>query len=277
MGTRKLKARTPGQRWADISGFDEITKKKPEKSLTKALRKTGGRNNLGRKTVSSKGGGHKRRYRIIDFRYKKKGLTGVVEAIEYDPNRSARIALIRYEDGEKVYAIAPAGLRVNSSVQCGPGAKYEIGNSMPLKDVPLGAEVYCIELQAGRGAVIARSAGNNAIVEAKDGKNIHLRMPSGEVRLVSENCYASIGKVGNSDHENVSLGKAGRSRHRGIRPKSRAVVKNPVDHPMGGGEGKSSGGRHPVTPWGKITKGLKTRKKKKASNNKIIKRRTAKK
>lgn len=277
MGTRKLKARTPGQRWADISGFDEITKKKPEKSLTRALRKTGGRNNLGRKTVSSKGGGHKRRYRIIDFRYKKKGLTGVVEAIEYDPNRSARIALIRYEDGEKVYAIAPAGLRVNSSVQCGPGAKYEIGNSMPLKDVPLGAEVYCIELQAGRGAVIARSAGNNAIVEAKDGKNIHLRMPSGEVRLVSENCYASIGKVGNSDHENVSLGKAGRSRHRGIRPKSRAVVKNPVDHPMGGGEGKSSGGRHPVTPWGKITKGLKTRKKKKASDSKIIKRRTAKK
>ncbi|MGB2601912.1 MAG: 50S ribosomal protein L2 [Candidatus Omnitrophota bacterium] len=276
MGTRKLKARTPGQRWADISGFDEITKKKPEKSLTKALRKTGGRNNLGRKTVSSKGGGHKRRYRLIDFRYAKKGLSGVVEAIEYDPNRSARIALVRYEDGEKVYAIAPAGLRVDSSVQCGPGAKYEIGNSMPLKDVPLGAEVYCIELHAGRGATIARSAGNNAIVEAKDGKNIHLRMPSGEVRLVSEQCYASIGKVGNSDHENISLGKAGRSRHRGKRPKSRAVAKNPVDHPMGGGEGKSSGGRHPCTPWGKITKGLKTRKKNKASNSKIIKRRTAK-
>ncbi|MBD3426039.1 MAG: 50S ribosomal protein L2 [Candidatus Omnitrophica bacterium] len=277
MGTRKLKARTPGQRWSDISGFDEITKKKPEKSLTRPLRKKGGRNNNGRKTVSSQGGGHKRRYRIIDFRYKKKGHSGVVEAIEYDPNRSARIALIRYDDGEKAYAIAPAGLKVNSNVQCGPGAKYETGNSMPLKDVPLGAEVYCIELQPGRGAKIARSAGNNAIVEAKDGKNIHLRLPSGEVRLVSEECYASIGEVGNSDHENISLGKAGRSRHRGKRPKSRAVVKNPVDHPMGGGEGKSSGGRHPVTPWGKITKGLKTRKKKKASDSKIVKRRTAKK
>ncbi len=274
MGSRKYKPITPGQRHANVSGFDEITKTRPEKSLTRSLRKTGGRNNLGRITSRARGGGHKRRYRLIDFMYSKKGLAGVVEAIEYDPNRSAHIALIRYEDGQKTYNIAPTGLRAGSTVQCGPQAKIDIGNSMPLKNVPLGSEVYCIELNAGRGAKIARSAGNNATVDAKDGRNIHLRMPSGEVRLVSEDCYASIGKVGNADHENISLGKAGKSRHLGRRPKSRAVAKNPVDHPMGGGEGKSSGGRHPVTPWGKITKGLKTRKKKKASNSKIIKRRT---
>jgi large subunit ribosomal protein L2 len=172
-----------------------------------------------------------------------------------------------------MYSIAPIGLRVGSTVQCGPGVAIETGNSMPLSNVPLGSEVYCVELDPGRGAKIARSAGNNAMVDAKDGRNIHLRMPSGEVRLVREDCYASIGKVGNPDHEKISLGKAGRSRHLGRRPKSRAVAKNPVDHPMGGGEGKSSGGRHPTTPWGKITKGLKTRKKKKASDNKIVKRR----
>jgi len=273
MGVRKFKPRTPGQRHVTISGFDEITKGSPEKSLTRALRKKGGRNNLGRKTATGRGGGHKRRYRLIDFRYSKKGFTGIVEAIEYDPNRSAFIALIKYEDGTKTYAIAPVGLSVGTSVQSGPDSTIEIGNSMPLKNVPLGAEVYCIELDPGRGAKIARSAGNSAILEAKDGRNIHLRLPSGEVRLVKEDCYASIGKVGNTDHENISLGKAGRSRYLGIRPKSRAVAKNPVDHPMGGGEGKSSGGRHPVTPWGKITKGLKTRNKKKASNNKIVKRR----
>jgi len=277
MGMKKLRPRTPGQRWGYNSDFSEITKKKPEKSLTTCLRKSGGRNNRGRKTVSSKGGGHKRRYRIIDFAYSKKGLSGTVEGIEYDPNRSANIALIRYENGEKAYTIAPIGLKVGGTVQCGPGSKIETGNSMPLKNVPLGSEVFCIELDAGRGAKIARSAGNSAIVEAKDGNNIHLRMPSGEVRLVSENCYASLGKVGNQEHENISYGKAGRFRHRGIRPKSRAVVKNPVDHPMGGGEGKSSGGRHPVTPWGKITKGLKTRSKKKASDKKIIRRRKTRK
>ncbi len=273
MGVRKYNAVTPGRRWGTVSAFDEITRTGPEKSLTRPLRKKGGRNNRGRKTVSGRGGGHKRRYRLIDFRYTKKGFSGVVESIEYDPNRSARIALIRYEDGEKAYIIAPAGLEVGGTVQCGEGAKIETGNSMPLRDVPLGAEVYCIEMDPGRGAKIARSAGNSAIVEAKDGKNIHLRIPSGEVRLVREECYASIGKAGNPDHENVSLGKAGRSRHLGRRPKSRAVAKNPVDHPMGGGEGKSSGGRHPTTPWGKITKGLKTRKKNKASNKKIVRRR----
>ncbi|MFH1665612.1 MAG: 50S ribosomal protein L2 [Candidatus Omnitrophota bacterium] len=273
MGVRKFNPTTPGRRWGNVSDFAEITKDRPEKSLTRALRKTGGRNNLGRVTSRGIGGGHKRRYRIIDFRYSKKGLSGEVEAIEYDPNRSARIALIRYEDGEKVYAIAPVGLGAGSTVQCGPDAKIEIGNSMPLKNVPLGTEVYCVEMDPGRGAKIARSAGNSASVDAKFGKNIHLRMPSGEVRLVLENCYASIGKVGNLDHENISLGKAGRSRHLGIRPLSRAVAKNPVDHPMGGGEGKSSGGRHPCTPWGKITKGLKTRKKNKTSNSKIVKRR----
>ena len=277
MGMRKIKPRTPGQRHAYITDFSEVTKKSPEKGLTVSLRKTGGRNNLGRKTVSSKGGGHRRRYRLIDFSYTKKGLSGVVEGIEYDPNRSANIALVRYENGEKAYTIAPIGLRTGGTVQCGPGSKIEIGNSMPLKSVPLGSEVFCIELDPGRGAKIARSAGNSAIVEAKDGKNIHLRMPSGEVRLVSEECYASLGKVGNQEHENISYGKAGRFRYRGVRPKSRAVVKNPVDHPMGGGEGKSSGGRHPVTPWGKITKGLKTRSRKKASNKKIIRRRKTRK
>jgi len=273
MAVRKYKARTPGQRHGTVSTFEEITKKKPEKSLTRPLRRKGGRNNFGRKTVSARGGGHKRRYRLIDFRYTKKGLSGIVESVEYDPNRSARIALIRYEDGEIMYSIAPIGLRVGSTVQCGPGVAIETGNSMPLSNVPLGSEVYCVELDPGRGAKIARSAGNNAMVDAKDGRNIHLRMPSGEVRLVREDCYASIGKVGNPDHEKISLGKAGRTRYLGRRPKSRAVAKNPVDHPMGGGEGKSSGGRHPTTPWGKITKGLKTRKKKKASDNKIVKRR----
>lgn len=273
MGLKKYKSMTPGRRWGSVLTFEEITKKKPEKSLTKPLRKTGGRNNLGRKTISARGGGHKRRYRIIDFRYSKKGQAGVIEAIEYDPNRSARIALVRYEDGEKKYVIAPADLRVGGTIRCGSGVKIETGNSMPLKDVPLGSEVYCVEMDPGKGAKIARSAGNNAMVDAKDDRNIHLRMPSGEVRLIRDDCYASIGKVGNSDHENVSIGKAGRSRHLGRRPKSRAVVKNPVDHPMGGGEGKSSGGRHPTTPWGKITKGLKTRKKNKASDSKIVKRR----
>ena len=273
MGIKKYKAVTPGQRWGNVLVSDEITKKKPEKSLTRPLRKKGGRNNLGRKTVSGRGGGHKRRYRMIDFRYTKKEIPGIVEAIEYDPNRSARIALVRYEDGDKLYLVAPVDIKAGGAIQCGEKAKIEIGNSMPLKNVPLGAEVYCIELQPGRGAKIARSAGNSATVDAKDGRNIHLRMPSGEVRLVRDDCYASVGKVGNATHENVVLGKAGRSRHLGRTPKSRAVAKNPVDHPMGGGEGKSSGGRHPCTPWGKITKGLKTRKKKKASDNKIVKRR----
>ncbi|MDP8258882.1 MAG: 50S ribosomal protein L2 [Candidatus Aadella gelida] len=273
MAVKKFKASSPGRRWGTVSDFAEITKSKPEKSLTEALRKKGGRNNLGRMTARGKGGGHKRRYRIVDFRYTKKEICGTVEAIEYDPNRSARIALIQYEDGNKGYAIAPAGLNVGIRVESGEHAKIEIGNSMPLANVPLGAEVYCIELTPGRGAKIARSAGNSATVEAKDGDNIHLRMPSGEIRLVKSNCYASIGKVGNSDHENISLGKAGRARHLGNRPTSRAVAKNPVDHPMGGGEGKSSGGRHPVTPWGKITKGLKTRKKRKTSDSKIVKRR----
>lgn len=273
MGIKKYGVTSPGQRWAEKLTFEEITKKEPEKSLVRPLRKTGGRNNLGRITSRGIGGGHKRQYRLIDFSYSKKGSSAVIESIEYDPNRSARIALIRYEDGVKSYIIAPMGLTPGRTIQCGPEAKIEIGNAMPLKRVPLGSDVYCVELDPGRGAKIARSAGNSAIVDAKDGENIHLRMPSGEIRLVKEDCYASIGKVGNPDHENVSLGKAGRSRHLGIAPLSRGVAKNPVDHPMGGGEGKSSGGRHPTTPWGKITKGLKTRKRRKASNSKILKRR----
>lgn len=270
---KKYKSMTPGRRWGSVSGYEEITKKSPEKSLTVALRKKGGRNNYGRMTARARGGGHKRRYRLVDFKYSRKGSAGTVQAIEYDPNRSAHIALLSYENGEKSYIIAPAGLKIGSEIQSGPDARIELGNSMPLKRVPLGSEVFCVELDAGRGAKIARSAGNSAKLEAKDGDNVHLKMPSGEVRLVKADCYASIGKVGNADHENISIGKAGRNRHKGWRPTSRAVVKNPVDHPMGGGEGKSSGGRHPVTPWGKITKGLKTRKKKKASTKKIIKRR----
>jgi len=273
MGVKKFKPATPGRRWGDVLQFEEITKHKPEKALTEALKKTGGRNNRGRKTVSSKGGGHKRRYRVIDFQYSKKGVPGVVEAVEYDPNRSANIALIKYEDGGKCYTVAPEGLRTGARVQCCPDAKIEMGNSMELRRIPVGTEVFCIELDPGRGAKIARSAGNSAVVAARDAGEVHLRMPSGEVRLVKENCYATIGKVGNADHEKISLGKAGRSRYLGKRPKSRGVVKNPVDHPMGGGEGKSSGGRHPVTPWGKITKGLKTRKKRKSSDKRIIKRR----
>ncbi|MGB2630678.1 MAG: 50S ribosomal protein L2 [Candidatus Omnitrophota bacterium] len=273
MGLKKYRVTTPGRRFGNVSDFSEITKTKPEKALTEALKKRGGRNNLGRKTVSSQGGGHKRRYRIVDFYYSKKGISGVVEAIEYDPNRSARIALVRYEDGDKKYIVASEGLSVGTTVQCGTGSKIENGNSMPLKDVPVGLMVYCVELHPDRGAKIARSAGNGAIVAAKDGDDIHLRLPSGEVRLVNARCYATIGRTGNLDHEKISLGKAGRSRYLGRQPKSRGVAKNPVDHPMGGGEGKSSGGRHPCTPWGKITKGLKTRKRKKASDKRIIKRR----
>ncbi|MBD3379237.1 MAG: 50S ribosomal protein L2 [Candidatus Omnitrophica bacterium] len=273
MGTRKYNPVTPGTRWAKISDFSEITKKRPEKSLTAPLKKSGGRNNKGRKTVGGRGGGHKRKYRLIDFKYSKKGQKGVIEAVEYDPNRSARIALVKYDDGEKVYNIASDGARAGTAVYCGEKAKIEAGNAMPLKRVPVGSEVFCIELSPGSGAKIARSAGISAVVQARDGGNVHLKMPSGEIRLVSENCFATLGKVGNSDHENISLGKAGKSRYLGRRPRSRGVAKNPVDHPMGGGEGKSSGGRHPCTPWGKITKGLKTRKKKLASDSKIIKRR----
>ncbi len=274
MGLKKYRPRTPGTRWSSVLDFSELTKgKKPEKSLMEALNKTGGRNNRGRITSSARGGGHKRRYRIIDFGYSKKGINGIVEAIEYDPNRSANIALVKYPDGEKKYTIATDGLRSGVSIMCGKGAKIEIGNAMALKDMPLGTEICCIELTPGRGAQMARSAGNSAVLAAKDGGQAHIKLPSGEVRLVSEECFATIGKVGNLDHENVELGKAGRNIYRGKRPKSRAVAKNPVDHPMGGGEGKSSGGRHPCTPWGKITKGLKTRKKKKASSSKILKRR----
>jgi len=273
MGIKKKKASSPASRWMTVLTFEEITKTRPEKTLTASLRKSGGRNNNGRKTVSSKGGGHKRLYRIIDFRYSGKGQTGTVESIEYDPNRSANIALVRYEDGRKTYILASMGLKVGTVIESGPRIQIEPGNSTELKNMPLGIMVHCVELDPGRGAKIARSAGGNVIVAAKDAGNVHLRMPSGEIRLVSEKCYATIGRVGNIDHEKVVLGKAGRTRHKGRRPHSRAVAKNPVDHPMGGGEGKSSGGRHPVTPWGKITRGLKTRKKKKASSSKIIKRR----
>lgn len=273
MGIKKFRPITPGTRFAELMTFEGLTKIRPEKSLMTSLPKRGGRNNYGRITVAARGGGHKRCYRIIDFGYSKKGLNGTVETIEYDPNRSGRIALIRWDDGEKTYFVAPSGIVPGASIQSGPSAKIETGNSMPLKNVPLGSEVYCVEMEPGRGAKIARSAGIAAMVEAKDAGFVHLKMPSGEVRLIKEECYATLGKVGNAEHENVSLGKAGKNRYKGRRPKSRAVVKNPVDHPMGGGEGKSSGGRNPCSAWGQIAKGLKTRRKKKPSGSLIIKRR----
>jgi large subunit ribosomal protein L2 len=274
MGIKTYTPTSPGRRFQATITFEDITKTKPEKSLTEALRKTGGRNSNGRITCAAKGGAHKRRYRLIDFMYAHKGEKAVVEAIEYDPNRSPNIALLKYESGVKTYVIAPVGLTVGTTVVCGgTGVKIEVGNSTQLKHIPLGTMVFCVEMEPGRGAKIARSAGMGAIVAAKDAGNVHLKMPSGEVRLVKDECFATIGQVGNIDHENIVIGKAGKNIHRGKRPQSRAVCKNPVDHPMGGGEGKSSGGRHPVTPWGKITKGLKTRKKQKASNAKIIKRR----
>ncbi|KJJ84328.1 50S ribosomal protein L2 [Candidatus Omnitrophus magneticus] len=273
MGIRKYGTFSPSSRWATNLDFSDITKTKPEKSLTTTLRKTGGRNNNGRKTVSSKGGGHKRRYRIIDFFYLNKGKAGIIEAIEYDPNRTANIAFVKYDVGQKGYIIAPVSVAVGTKIESSNTAKIEIGNSTELKNIPLGTMVHCVEFIPGKGAKIARSAGMGAIVLAKDNGIVHLKMPSGEVRLVSEACYATIGQVGNIEYENIVYGNAGRIRHLGVRPKSRAVVKNPVDHPMGGGEGKSSGGRHPCTPWGKITKGLKTRHKKKASDRKIVKRR----
>ncbi len=273
MGIRKLKPNTPGTRYQSISTFEEITRSTPEKSLTVALRKSGGRNNHGRITSRHIGGGHKRRYRIIDFKRNKFDVPAKVFSIEYDPNRSCRIALLHYLDGEKRYILAPNGLKVGDMVVAGNGVEIKIGNAMKLKDVPLGSLVHNVELKPGKGGQLARSAGMSIQVAAKEGNYAQLKLPSGEVRLVSLECMATYGEVGNSEIENISLGKAGRSRWLGRRPKVRGVVMNPVDHPMGGGEGKSSGGGHPVSPWGQPAKGYKTRKKKKESNKFIVKRR----
>jgi len=276
MAIRKLKPVTPTQRFRTVADFAEITKTTPEKSLLEPLTKSGGRNNTGRITSRRRGGGHKRRYRKIDFkRHNKIGVPAKVAAIEYDPNRSARIALLHYVDGEKRYIIWPKGLSVGDTVVCGPEVPFETGNALPLSNIPLGTLVHNVELNIGKGGQMVRSAGAYAQVMAKEGDRITLRIPSGEVRMVHRNCYATIGEVGNSEHENVVSGKAGRSRWLGKRPKVRGVAMNPVDHPHGGGEGRTSGGRHPCTPWGKPTKGAKTRKKK-PSDTFIVRRRQKK-
>lgn len=264
MGIKTYKPITPTLRFRSGLTFEEITKKEPEKSLLLPLKKSGGRDNYGHITARHRGGGHKRMYRIIDFKRDKDGVPAKVAAIEYDPNRSANIALLHYLDGEKRYIIAPLGLKVGDTVMSGEGAEIRIGNTLPLKDIPLGTLVHNIELVQGKGGQLARSAGSYAQIVAKEGNYAQLKLPSGEVRMVRQECRATIGQVGNVDHENVSMGKAGRSRWLGRRPHVRGVAMNPVDHPMGGGEGKSSGGRHPCSPWGKPAKGGKTRRKKKS-------------
>jgi large subunit ribosomal protein L2 len=273
MAIKKLKPVTPGSRFKSNYGFEEITKSTPEKSLTVSLNKSGGRNNLGRMTIRHRGGGHKRRYRIVDFKRDKHGIPAKVYSIEYDPNRSARIALLHYADGEKRYIIAPNGLKVGASIMSGSGSEISVGNALPLSEIPLGSTVHNVELKVGKGGQLGRSAGSAIQLMAKENKMAQLKMPSGEVRVVSVSCMATYGEVGNAEHENISLGKAGRTRWLGKRPHVRGVAMNPVDHPMGGGEGKTSGGGHPVSPWGQKAKGFKTRKHKKESNRYIIKRR----
>ena len=273
MGVRNLKPVTPGSRFASRSDFSEITTNKPEKSLTVALRKKGGRNNTGRITVRRRGGGHKRRYRIIDFKRDKFGINGKVATIEYDPNRSAYISLVHYDDGEKRYILSPLDISIGSIIVSGDKVPLKVGNALLLSNIPTGLLVHNVELVPGKGGQMVRTAGAYAQVMAHDNGYTTLKLPSGEVRLVSDQCMATIGQVGNRAFEQIVSGKAGRSRWLGRRPKVRGVVMNPVDHPHGGGEGKTSGGRHPVSPWGKPTKGYKTRKKNKKSNSMIIKRR----
>ena len=275
MGIKKLKPVTPTQRFRTVSDFSEITRSRPEKSLLEPLSQSGGRNNAGRVTVRHRGGGHKRRYRRIDFKRNKRDIPALVTSIEYDPNRSARIALVRYADGEKRYIIWPQGLKVSDSVIAGENVPFNVGNALPLKAIPLGTLVHNVELNIGRGGQMVRSAGSYAQVMAKDGDWVTLRLPSGEVRMVHRNCFATIGEVGNAEHENVVSGKAGRSRWLGRRPHVRGVAMNPVDHPHGGGEGRTSGGRHPCSPWGMPTKGYKTRRKK-PSDAFIVRRRKKK-
>lgn len=274
MAIRSLKPTTPGRRWMTVPTFEEITKMKPEKSLLEPLKKSGGRNTNGHITSRHRGGGHKRFYRIIDFKRNKIGIEAKVASIEYDPNRTARIALLFYADGEKRYIIAPEGLQVGERIVASPSADIKLGNAMPLANIPVGTFVHNIELRPGKGAQLARSAGASVQLMAKEGKFAQLRLPSGEIRNIPQECYATIGVVSNLDHENISVGKAGRTRWMGIRPQSRGVVMNPVDHPHGGGEGKSpQGNPHPVSPWGWHTKGKKTRHRKLSSSKYIVKRR----
>lgn len=272
MGIKSFKPHTPGRRHMTVSTFEEITTDKPEKSLLEPLHKSGGRNNLGRITAFCRGGGHKRAYRIIDFKRDKHDIPATVATIEYDPNRSANIALLHYADGEKRYIIAPDGLQVGAKIISGENADIKPGNALPIEKIPPGTFINCVELLAGRGAKLGRAAGTIIQLMVKEGDFAHLKLPSGEVRLVRHNCYATIGQVGNIEHDSISLGKAGRSRWMGRKPSVRGVAMNPVDHPMGGGEGRSSGGRHPCSPWGLKSKGKKTRKAKN-SDKLIIKRR----
>ena len=273
MGIRKYRPLTPGLRFKTGLTFEEVTKSAPEKSLTSGKKKISGRGAGGRISVRRRGGGHKRKYRQVDFRRDKVGIPGKVTAIEYDPNRSAFLALVVYKDGEKRYMLAPEGLGVGRTVVSGTDAPFEVGNAMPISRIPLGMLIHNIELNLGRGGQMARSAGTSAAIVAKEGAYVTVRLPSGEMRMVNGKCMATIGELGNKDHMNVALGKAGRSRWKGKRPEVRGVAMNPVDHPLGGGEGRSSGGRHPCSPWGIPSKGYKTRSPKKPSSKFIVKRR----
>jgi large subunit ribosomal protein L2 len=277
MAIKKYKPTSPARRHMTVSAFEEITKKEPEKSLLVSLKSKAGRNDQGRITVRHQGGGAKRKYRIIDFKRNKDGVPAKVAAIEYDPNRSANIALLHYVDGEKRYIISPNGLKVGQMVESGPDSDIKVGNALPLKNIPTGTVIHNIELRAGKGGQLVRSAGNSAQLMAKEGDYVQVRLPSGEVRMIRAECKATIGQVGNTDHENITIGKAGRKRHMGFRPTVRGSVMNPNDHPHGGGEGRAPIGRpSPVTPWGKPTLGYKTRKKKNESDKYIVKRRDSK-
>ena len=276
MAIRKLRPMTPATRFYYIATFEVVTKTTPEKALLSPIKKSGGRNNNGRITSRHRGGGHKRMYRIVDFKRERHGVEAKVTAIEYDPNRSARIALVQYIDGEKRYILAPDGMKVGQKVMSGSGVEVQVGNALPLSEIPVSTFVHSVEIKPGKGGQLGRSAGNSLQLMAKEGDFATLKLPSGEVRKIPVVCYATIGIVGNGDHENISLGKAGRSRWLGIRPQSRGMAMNPVDHPMGGGEGRSKSGggwQHPESPWGKYAKGLKTRKRKNQSNRYIVKRR----
>lgn len=269
MALKKFRPVTASSRFRSVSAFDEVTRSEPEKSLTEGLTKKSGRNHHGRITSRRRGGGHKRRYRRIDFRRDKHGIPGRIAEIEYDPNRSARIALIHYVDGEKRYILHPRGMKQGDTIVSGPGSEPRLGNCLPLIEIPLGTMIHAVEIKPGKGAQLARSAGASVQLIAKEGNMVTLRLPSTEVRMVRGECFATIGQVGNVDHELIRSGKAGRSRWLGKRPKVRGVAMNPVDHPLGGGEGRASGGRPPVSPWGKA-EGRKTRKRKKSSNQYIV-------
>jgi len=273
MALRRTKPTSPGRRFQTYDTFEGISRSQPEKSLVRALKKTGGRNAKGRVTCRHRGGGHKRRYRVIDFKRKKMDVPAKVAAIEYDPNRSARIALLHYVDGEKRYIVAPHSLAVGDTVISSRAADIKPGNVLPLRNMPLGTQIHNVELHPGKGSQLVRSAGSFAQLMAKEGRYAQVKLPSGEVRMILMDCKATVGQVGNAEHGNISLGKAGRRRWLGRRPRVRGVAMNPVDHPMGGGEGKSSGGRHPCSPWGQPSKGFRTRKKRKVSDRYIVKRR----